>query len=185
MSVIKHITDNHLDEWGALDRAQGGRYSAERLAERWGDDWALTPLQWAEEGWIPVEDRVSLLLRPEILGERVGPVVGLIADRAVERCALRHPSTRKWAQRWLFRQDRGWEAAKKAVLAALKAAAAAEAAAKAAGAAVWAAVWTAPDAPAWTAAWAAKAAAHAVGGPLACSGERRWQLDLIVGALDA
>jgi hypothetical protein len=146
----------------------------------------LTPLEIAALP-IPPEDRVWVLLRPEVLGEH-GFQVAL--DRIVTRAVTNHalhcgvPEVELWAQRWLDGTDRTGAAACSAASAAwteeqeAAARAAAWAAAEVARAAAWAA-----EAVAW-AARSADAAARAAAAKATWAAERILQLCDIVHILE-
>ena len=149
----------------------------------------LTPLEIAAL-LIPPEDRVWVLLRPEVLGEH-GFQVAL--DRIVTRVVTNHalhcgvPEVELWAQRWLDGTDRTGAAACSAASAAWTEEQ--EAAARAAKMAAWAAA-EAARAAAWAAeavAWAARsadAAARAAAAGATWAAERILQLCDIVHILE-
>ena len=128
--------------WTVADaRRHGACYDDAQLTALWAGRDVLTPEDIAALE-IPANDRVWALSRM-LAGTAAGAVATeRIVRRAVERYALPHPSTTKWASRWLDGTDR------------TEAAAAAWADARAA------ALAAASDA-AWAAAWADARAAEA------------------------
>jgi hypothetical protein len=163
--MIKLITPKHLDKWGACDRDDGEPYDDATIARWLKGRRGLTPLEVANLKQVPPMDRLWVLLREDVLGAELHREAGhAFADRVVRKHALKHPSTREWAKRWLSPDRTTW----------LEAANAASAATNAA--ATWAVTSAARDArndcatvahAAWAAAWAA----GATGSP-----ERKWQL---------
>ena len=184
------ITTKLLDEWGACDRAEGERYSNANLKRLFRGRKSLTPLEVSRLRSVSAEDRIWVLLRPEVLGERFMPVVNAIADRAVRRHCLKCgiPAVEQWAKVWLSGEDRSYAATASAAWAASAASAAwAASAARAARAAraAWAAEAALEAADAADAADAAAAAAVAAAALDAATlaTERRAQLAAIRKAL--
>lgn len=145
------ITTETLDKWGACCRAPGEKYDDDHLRARGWPDEGLTPLELSLQRWIPVEDRIWGLLRPEVLGEDLQQVLYNIVDPWVKSQCLHCGITEVevWAGRWLSGEDRTEAAAWAAAEAAWAAAKAAEAA--------WAAAWLASAEAARTTAWLASA----------------------------
>ena len=144
---------------------------------------------------VPVTDRIWVLLRPEVLGDALRPVLERIVERAIRRVRGRSgvPEWEQWAEAWLsgdrsayaaaayaarFAADAAWSAAYAARSAADAARSAAYAARSAADAARFAAA-AAADA-AWS---AAAAAARSAAAAAACDDERTKQLADIRAAL--
>ena len=176
----KLITIKDLDKWGACSRGDGERYSADRLHNLLRGRKGWTPLEVSRMRSVPVEDRIWVLLRPEVLGrDGLLRVVDAIADRAVRRHALHCgvAGVEAWAYRWLSGDDRS-EVAAWAAADASPADASARASARAAALAALMAraalasrvAFLAAGAAEDAAAWAAEADADA---------ERRWQLSII------
>ena len=183
----KLITIKDLDKWGSCSRGDGERYSDDRLHKLLRGRKGWTPADVSRMRSVPSEDRIWVLLRPEVLGrDGLLRVVDAIADRAVRRHALHCGvgSVEAWARRWLSGEDRT-EAAAWAVADASPADASARAAARVAALAARAAgLAAAPARVAWLAAGAAADAAWArVAAAWAAEAvedaERRWQLSLI------
>jgi hypothetical protein len=151
----------------------------ERIAEVVGD--GLTPLQICDLD-ISVEDRLWVLLRPEVIPEKALHLLACdFAGRALnrERAAGREPDQRAWEA---LRVKRAWvvgEATDAERTAAWSAADAAaySAAVRSAGwsalAAADAAAWSAADAAAYSAAYAAAARSAAA------AAERKWQIEKV------
>ena len=158
------ITIQKLDEWGACAREDGERYSDANLKRLFRGRESLTPLEVERMRSVLVEDRIWVLLRPEVLGDRFQPVVYAIADRAVRRHCLtcNIPAVEEWAVNWLSGENRSY------------------------GAAAWAAeaAWAATSAAARAARNAAReASAAAREASAASAAERRAQLAIIRKAL--
>jgi len=63
----------------------------------------LTPLEVADRTDVPVDARIWVLLRPDVLGDAAGGVVDRIVEDAI-RCMLGRsgvPAWESWAQSWL------------------------------------------------------------------------------------
>ena len=165
------ITIKDLDRWGACCRDADRRYSDAALAKLLDGRPGLTPLEVCDLD-IPVEDRIWVLLRPDVLGkDGLRRVLDRIVARAIRRGqrALRGVRAewatkwRRWARAWISGEDRSEAAAGDATRAARYAA---WDATRAARYAAWDAAWAA-----WDAAWAARYAAWDAAGD-----ERRLQL---------
>jgi len=63
----------------------------------------LTPLEFADRDDIPVDDRIAVLLRPEVLGKGLQKVLTQIVDEAIRSAIGRSgvPLWESWAQAWL------------------------------------------------------------------------------------
>ena len=101
---MKLITVQDLDRWGCCGRGPGEKYSDEYLNRVL----PKTPLQIANMRSIPVEDRVWVLLREEVLGDDVPEVMAEIVDPVVRKYALHCGVTEveAWAAKWLSGEDR-------------------------------------------------------------------------------
>ena len=179
------ITLNKLMSWGPCKG-----YTEEKILEITKGRKSLTPLEVAKLT-MSAEDRILVLLRPEVLGEKnFVEVVNKIADRAVKKYCLECEieEVEIWAKKWLSGEDRDYATAKAAALAAEAAvwalwatAKAAACAAKAAANAVVRAAMVVATCAAKTATWtAAQGAVRNVTAEAAAeTAERRWQLNLI------
>lgn len=155
------ITPSDLDRWGACDRRPGERYGDARLRRLLHGRPGWTPLEVSLLRSVPPEDRVWVLLRPEVLGaETCARLAHRWADRAVRQYARRCgvPAVEAWARCWLSGADRSAVAARTAG---------------------WTAGWAAARTAGWaaeTASWAAEAAAGNAAEAAAWAAERRRQL---------
>lgn len=143
------ITVQDLDRWGACGRSE--QYSDGNLKKLLRGRPGLSPLQVARLRSVPVDDRLWVLLRPEVLEDHFDEVLFLIVERPVRQHALKCgiPEVEKWAARWLSGADRSEEAAWEAETAAWAAEAAAARAARAAATAAAAEAETAAEAAVW------------------------------------
>lgn len=173
---MDQITKSDLDRWGACYREDGERYDDEYL------DRTLpkTPMEISRMRSIPTEDRIWVLLRPEVLGEHFKPVVYDIVDYQVREQCLHCgiPAVEAWADRWLSGEDRTESSVWAAAWAAWGAARSTEAALWSVWAA-WSATRSAADAV-WAAEAAAMAAEAAADADAASDAERQRQLRIII-----
>ena len=108
------ITIDDLKKWDCC-------YSDKQLDKIYGNRKCFTPLQCARKRSIPVEDRIWVLLRPEILGEKgLNDVLDQIIDPIVKKYCLNCgvEPVENWARDWLDRTNRTQEAAREAEAAA-------------------------------------------------------------------
>ena len=178
------ITLNNLMSWGHCEE-----YTKEKILEITKGRKCFTPLE-VSKLRIPVEDRIRVLLRLNVLGgKNFIEVVNKIADRAVRKYCLECEieEVEIWAKKWLSGEDRDYATAKAAALAAEAAVWALGATAKAAALAAKAAA-NAVVRAALVATWAAQAVIEAAARgavrnvaaeAAAETAERRWQLNLI------
>ena len=190
---LKVITIKRLLGWSPCD----GCDTKSKLLQVSGGKASMTPQEVAELN-IPAEDKVWVLLRPEVLGNRnYKKVMFTIADRAVTLCCLDCgiDKVETWAKNWLNGSNRSSDAAYCAARAAYHAANAAYHAANAAycaaRAAAYAAAYNTYNAArvayhaertvniARAAANAAANAAIKAANAAARKAEREWQLELI------
>lgn len=193
------ITVKDLDEWEACHRGDGERYSDANLKKLIKGKTSISIIEVLNLR-IPPEDKLWVVLRPEIIPEKILYKLGYIfAKRVVKKYCLKCgiAKVEVWAREYLeldvdkLYKDR--DAARDAARAARDAAWAAARdavrdAAWAAWAAAWAAAWDAArdaaarDAAAWDAAWAARAAAAWDAAARAATdwdAERKWQVKKI------
>lgn len=102
------IKPSQLINWNAGD--------AERRITKHIPDCGMTPLQVATDADLPVEDRLWVLLRSEVLGNSFSDVLYRIVDPVVESQCLHCEveSLRIWAALWLSGIDRSVAAARSA-----------------------------------------------------------------------
>ena len=105
---MKLITIKDLDEWGACNRADGEKYSDENIKKLLGKRKGLTPLEITEMDQIPIDDRIWVLLRKDVLGDKLDSVVKKIVDYQVKKQCLKCgiKSVEEWAKNWLNGTDR-------------------------------------------------------------------------------
>ena len=102
------ITLNKLMSWEPCEE-----YTEERVLKITKGRKSLTPLE-VSKLRISIEDRIWVLLRPDVLGNDFIKVVNKIADRAVRKhclkCGIKEVEI--WATKWLSGEDRSWTAAR-------------------------------------------------------------------------
>jgi len=136
------ITVETLLSWNPCYSSDGEKYCEAELVKKLGD--GKTPIEVSRMWSIPANDRIWVLLRPEVLGEdNLKSVLDEIVDYHVERSCLDCgiPEVEKWAKGWLGGEDRTEESAYLAKWAARAAYLAAESS-RSAQAAAWSA-WAA------------------------------------------
>lgn len=177
---MKKITLDELLNWNPCKE-----YTKERILEISKGKTSLTPLEISKLK-IPYSDRLWVLLRPGVLGEKNYIEIGnKIADRAVKKYCLKcgDKEIEEWAKDWLSGKDRTEESAlagfvpfnkTTAAICIVRGAAAsvAYAAASANASSVFYFVWTASD-------YYAACVGYATSNDIDCSTERKWQLNLI------
>lgn len=174
------ITYDMLEDWGRCASEDGEKYSKENVLKLTSGRAELTALECLDLD-IPDEDKVWLVLRPEILGQDKYEQYGYeVATQAVKRHCLHCgiPKVEEWAKKWISGEDRTIFASVDAgVDAGVDARAARGAGAAYAAAGADAEVAAAEDARAAT--YAASAAAYTAGGAAARTEERKYQVKLL------
>lgn len=97
------ITIAKLDEWDACYRGEWEKYSDRRLKRMLRGRPGWTPLQVARSRSVSVEDRVWVLLRPEVLRAEFGAVVCQLIDPFVETYVVGSDEAEMvvWGKKWL------------------------------------------------------------------------------------
>jgi len=100
------ITINKLKKWECC-------YSTEELKSIFGNKKYFTPIEVARKRSVSIEDRIWVLLRPEILGVDLplvmDEIVGYVVKKNCLKCGV--AEVEKWAEKWLSGEDRSYDSA--------------------------------------------------------------------------